>query len=144
MSQHKFHLRLSCRYKDPDNSIDALDVEMLTGDGWQPLELTPVSPGFLLFVYTVFHCQHTYMRVNCAERRLMLTSAEGRIDVVASEQWVVEQLHIEFSGQLKSGSPAAGDIDYIVDHVDVGLPVKGPEDRSIEFVKVIFEEEAIS
>ncbi|WP_313998959.1 aminotransferase class I/II-fold pyridoxal phosphate-dependent enzyme [uncultured Paenibacillus sp.] len=35
-------------------------------------------------------------------------------------------------------------IDYIVDHVDVGLPVKGPEDRSIEFVKVIFEEEAIS
>ncbi|MFC4778413.1 aminotransferase class I/II-fold pyridoxal phosphate-dependent enzyme [Paenibacillus sp. GCM10023252] len=35
-------------------------------------------------------------------------------------------------------------IDYIVDHVEVGLPVKGPEDRSIEFVKVIFEEEAIS
>jgi len=35
-------------------------------------------------------------------------------------------------------------IDYIVDHVEVGLPVKGPEDRSIQFVKVIFEEEAIS
>ncbi|GAB6990554.1 aminotransferase class I/II-fold pyridoxal phosphate-dependent enzyme [Paenibacillus pini] len=30
-------------------------------------------------------------------------------------------------------------IDYIVDHVEVGLPVKGPEDRSIEFVKVIVE-----
>ncbi|SDW34445.1 aminotransferase class I/II-fold pyridoxal phosphate-dependent enzyme [Paenibacillus sp. CF384] len=35
-------------------------------------------------------------------------------------------------------------IDYITDHVEVGLPVKGPEDRSIQFVKVIFEEEAIS
>ena len=35
-------------------------------------------------------------------------------------------------------------IDYIVDHVEVGLPVKGPEDRSIEFVKVIVEESAIS
>jgi arginine decarboxylase len=35
-------------------------------------------------------------------------------------------------------------IDYIVDHVQVGLPVKGPEDRSIEFVKVIVEETAIS
>lgn len=35
-------------------------------------------------------------------------------------------------------------IDYIVDHVEVGLPVKGPEDRSIEFVKVIVEETAIS
>lgn len=35
-------------------------------------------------------------------------------------------------------------IDYIIDHVEVGLPVKGPEDRSIQFVKVIVEEEAIS
>ncbi|ALS27414.1 aminotransferase class I/II-fold pyridoxal phosphate-dependent enzyme [Paenibacillus cisolokensis] len=34
-------------------------------------------------------------------------------------------------------------IDYIVDHVEVGLPVKGPEDRTIEYVKVIVEEEAI-
>ena len=34
-------------------------------------------------------------------------------------------------------------IDYIVEHVEVGLPVKGPEDRSIEFVKVIVEETAI-
>lgn len=30
-------------------------------------------------------------------------------------------------------------IDYIVDHVDVGLPVKGPEDRYIKNVKVIVE-----
>ena len=35
-------------------------------------------------------------------------------------------------------------IDYIVDHIEVGLPVKGPEDRTIEFVKVIVEETAIS
>ncbi|MCG7407653.1 aminotransferase class I/II-fold pyridoxal phosphate-dependent enzyme [Paenibacillus sp. ACRRX] len=34
-------------------------------------------------------------------------------------------------------------IDYIRDHVDIGLPVKGPEDRSIQFVKVIKEETAI-
>ncbi|MBD2846234.1 aminotransferase class I/II-fold pyridoxal phosphate-dependent enzyme [Paenibacillus sp. IB182496] len=34
-------------------------------------------------------------------------------------------------------------IDYIVEHVEVGLPVKGPEDRTIEYVKVIVEEEAI-
>nr|WP_286672221.1 aminotransferase class I/II-fold pyridoxal phosphate-dependent enzyme [Cohnella hashimotonis] len=35
-------------------------------------------------------------------------------------------------------------IDYIVDHLEVGLPVKGPEDRNVEFVKVIVEETAIS
>lgn len=34
-------------------------------------------------------------------------------------------------------------IDYIMDHVEIGLPVKGPEDRSIQNVKVIVETEAI-
>lgn len=34
-------------------------------------------------------------------------------------------------------------IDYITDHVDVGLPVKGPEDRSITHVKVIVEADPI-
>lgn len=34
-------------------------------------------------------------------------------------------------------------INYIVDHVEVGLPVKGPEDRSCELVKVIVETQAI-
>jgi arginine decarboxylase len=35
-------------------------------------------------------------------------------------------------------------INYIIEHVDVGLPVKGPEDRSVEYVKVIVETTAIS
>jgi arginine decarboxylase len=35
-------------------------------------------------------------------------------------------------------------IDYIVDHLEIGLPVKGPEDRSVTHVKVILEETAIS
>lgn len=34
-------------------------------------------------------------------------------------------------------------IDYIVDHVEVGLPVKGPEDRSVQQVKVIIEADPI-
>ena len=35
-------------------------------------------------------------------------------------------------------------IDYIIDHIEVGLPVKGPEDRTVTNVKVIVEESAIS
>jgi len=35
-------------------------------------------------------------------------------------------------------------IDYIVDHVEVGLPVKGPEDRYIQNVRVIVETDPIS
>lgn len=34
-------------------------------------------------------------------------------------------------------------IDYIFEHIDIGLPVKGPEDRNIEFIKVICEKRAI-
>jgi arginine decarboxylase len=35
-------------------------------------------------------------------------------------------------------------IDYIIDHLEVGLPVKGPEDETLSHVKVIVEETAIS
>ncbi len=34
-------------------------------------------------------------------------------------------------------------IDYITEHVEVGLPVKGPEDRTVQQVKVIVETKAI-
>ncbi len=35
-------------------------------------------------------------------------------------------------------------IDYIMDHLKVGLPVQGPEDKSMRYVKVIVETEPIS
>lgn len=35
-------------------------------------------------------------------------------------------------------------IDYIVEHLEVGLPVQGPEDKTMKHVKVIVEEHAIS
>lgn len=34
-------------------------------------------------------------------------------------------------------------IDYIIDHLEVGLPVKGPEDRTLEYIKVIVEADPI-
>ncbi|MFD2670263.1 aminotransferase class I/II-fold pyridoxal phosphate-dependent enzyme [Marinicrinis sediminis] len=34
-------------------------------------------------------------------------------------------------------------IDYIIEHLEVGLPVQGPEDKNIEMVKVIVETSAI-
>lgn len=34
-------------------------------------------------------------------------------------------------------------IDYILEHIDVGLPVQGPEDKTLKHVKVIVEERAI-
>jgi arginine decarboxylase len=34
-------------------------------------------------------------------------------------------------------------IDYIMEHIHIGLPVQGPEDKTIQQVKVIIEEKAI-
>ena len=58
-----------------------------------------------------------YMRLNCAERGLPLASADGTIDVRADADWVVQQLHVAFTGMLKSGTPAQADLDYIVDRM---------------------------
>ncbi|WP_199617748.1 aminotransferase class I/II-fold pyridoxal phosphate-dependent enzyme [Paenibacillus alkalitolerans] len=35
-------------------------------------------------------------------------------------------------------------IDYIIEHIEIGLPVQGPEDKSLRNVKVIVEERAIT
>lgn len=113
MAQRKFSMRLQCRYQDPDNSIAQLTVEVLTGDGWQTLDLSITSPGFQIFVYSVFTCQHKYFHVNCAERGLMLEKSEGNLLLITDRDWNIERLRVEFIGFLKSGSANQDDIDYI-------------------------------
>ena len=117
VSEHIFKLRLSCSYADPDNSVASLGVEVFGSDGWEPFELGTGTAGFLIFVYAVFNCQHMYMRLNCAERGLLLASANGTLDIRANADWVVQQMHIGFTGKLKSGTPAQNDLDYIVDRM---------------------------
>ena len=117
MAKRQFTMRLQCRYQDPDNSIAELIVEVLTADGWQTLDLSVNSPGFQVFVYSVFACQHKYFHVNCAERGLMLTNSEGNLIIKTSRDWEIESLWIEFTGYLKSGSVIDEDIDYILERM---------------------------
>jgi hypothetical protein len=114
MSKRNFQMRLRCSYEGSENKIATLEVEQRAGGHWQALDLGIGSPGFDIFVYAVLTCQHTYFRVNCAERGLRLESARGSIRVGAGEDWRMDALEVEFSGQLASGSPAQEDIDYIV------------------------------
>lgn len=114
MSARTFHMRMQCSYEGSDNTPAALAVEHLVEEQWQPLDLGLRTPGFDIFVYSVFTCQHTYFRVNCAERGLRLGEAEGSIEIGADEDWTVEVLTVHFSGRLAGGAPAEGDIDYIV------------------------------
>lgn len=114
MSERNFSMRLKSSYEGDANTVASLAVEHQVGDQWQPLDLDVASPGFDIFVYAIFTCQHRFFRVNCAERHLILNSAEGSIVIGADKSWNMEILKIHFSGQLGSGKATPGDIDYIV------------------------------
>jgi len=113
MSERSFQMRLVCRYADPDNSVAELSVEQLLEGDWQPLNLHLRSPGFQVFVYAILTCQHMYFRSNCAERGLVLESAEGAVEVLTSQDWVMRRLRVRFTGRLQSGIPSEQSIQYI-------------------------------
>jgi len=114
VSERNFSMRLKSTYEEDTNIIAGLAVEHRVEGQWQPLDLGLASPGFDIFVYAVFTCQHMYFRVNCAERGLVLNSADGSITIGADKDWNMETLQVNFSGQLGSGQASPDDIDYIV------------------------------
>lgn len=114
MSERSFQMRLFCRYEEPDNSLAQLDVQSLEDGEWRDLDLNTGTPGFLIFVYAAFTCQHLYLRANCAERGLFLESASGSIHMLTDEDWDLRKVRIVFEGKLKSGTPSSEDVAYIV------------------------------
>ncbi len=112
MQRHRFEMRLDCQYAN-ENSIDTLKVEHLDGDEWKGLELDTLTPGFLIFTYAVFTCQHMFLRANANERSLQMYTSRGNIMIDAAPDWKIEKLHVAFDATLKSGTPTADDIDYI-------------------------------
>jgi hypothetical protein len=118
MANHEFRMRLFARYADSENAIADLEVEVLTESGWEMLDLDTRTAGFLLFVYTIFTCQHMYLRTNCAERGLVLESSTGTIELIADEDWKVRQLHVAFKAVLQSGVPGPDDTAYIAGRME--------------------------
>jgi hypothetical protein len=114
VSERNFNMRLKSRYEGNTNTIVSLEVEHRVKGEWQPLDLGVAAPGFDIFVYAVFTCQHLYFRTNCAERKLVLGSAEGNIIIGTDRDWNMETLHVHFSGRLGSGQASPDDIDYII------------------------------
>ena len=78
MQRHIFHMRLTCEYAE-ENAIADLRVEHLEEGDWKSLELGTLTPGFLIFTYAVFTCQHMFLRANATERNLLLAASHGSI-----------------------------------------------------------------
>ena len=114
MSKHIFNLRLAATYAQPDNTIDKLDVDVLVDDEWTALDLDTLTPGFLIYVYSMFTCQHTFLRTNSTERNLALNDSQGFILVEASEDWHLEKIEVQFDATVSGDVPGDDDVDYIV------------------------------
>jgi hypothetical protein len=114
MSKHIFNLRLSASYASSDNTIVTMDVQVLTEKGWEPLELDTMTPGFLIYVYSIFTCQHLFLRTNSTERDLVLATSQAEIRVEAGEDWFLEKVYVGFNVNLASGDPGDDKLDYIV------------------------------
>ena len=114
MARHIFNLRLSATYESAENKLAALAVEVLSDDGWEPLDLDTKTPGFLIYVYSIFTCQHLFLRTNSTERGLVLASSTGEILVETSEDWHLENVDVRFEVRLASGDANEENIDYII------------------------------
>lgn len=114
MNDRHFRIQLYCTYKDSNNDIDELNIEMLQDEEWQTLNLNIRSPGFILFINGLLSCQHLYMRANCAERNLVIESTKGNMSLIAGEYWEIKDTNIDFHVKLKSGMPTQDDLDYIL------------------------------
>jgi hypothetical protein len=101
-----WNMRMTCSYEGDNNKITSLAVEQKDDQGvYKPLTIDINSPGFLVFVYSVFTCQHLYMYVNAAERGLLLASSTGSFELVAGDDWMLSDLRVRFEGKLRAGTP---------------------------------------
>jgi hypothetical protein len=113
MNERSFRMRLGCNYHQPDNTVADLTIDHLVEGEWQALDLGIGTPGFLVFVYAVFTCQHYYLRTNCAEQGITLLSATGSIDLHTDEEWNMTRLHISFVARTQYGIPSPEATDHI-------------------------------
>jgi len=118
MNERHFQMRLHGQYQEPENSVATLRVEIFAEEEWQMFDLNSGSAGFLIFVYSMLNCQHMHMRLNCAERGLLLETAAGYIHVTTTEDWQISDLRVEFTGNLRSGTPTQDDLDHVVERME--------------------------
>lgn len=138
MSKHIFNLRMAVDYGPTENEIASLQADVLNENEWETLDLDTTTPGFLIFVYSIFTCQHMFLRTNATERKLAFKSSRAELLVEASEDWFLEKVYVKFIVKLAAGKANENEIDYIVSRmqqcpVSKNLPQGIDIDTSVEF-----------
>jgi uncharacterized OsmC-like protein len=114
MSERIFKMRISCDYKEPDNTVESQQVELFKGNQWTEFELDTGTAGFLIFVYAVLSCQQMHLRLGCKDRGLQLASAAGEIKIATTEDWHISTLQVSFSAVLTSGEASEEDVETVI------------------------------
>ena len=138
MSKHIFNLRMAVDYGPTENEIASLQADVLNENEWETLDLNTTTPGFLIFVYSIFTCQHMFLRTNATERKLAFKSSRSELLVETSEDWFLEKVYVKFIVKLAAGKANENDIDYIVSRmqqcpVSKNLPQGIDIDTRVEF-----------
>ncbi|WP_455365519.1 OsmC family protein [Kaarinaea lacus] len=138
MSMREFQFRLSADYDSPDNKVAGLLFEYQVNNEWQVYDPTNYAAGFLVLLYAILNCQHTYFRANATERGLQLQSAKAILEVTANNDWEIKKLRIHVDGQLAAGKPTDDDKIYIVERmshcpVSVNLATIADAQTTIQF-----------
>ena len=117
MPTREFLFRLSCSYNGDDNQITDLHVSTQANGEWVAFDLNTLTPGFDIFCYALLTCQHTYLRLNCAEKGILLERLDGEMHLSADEDWNIQHLLLSFSARLRSGEPDDAIIDYVIERM---------------------------
>ena len=123
MSALSFQFRLHSRHGGPKSiapcpnpggpSSESIGVEVLGPEGiWQPLQPSLTTPGFRLFLLSLLLCQHHYLVANAMELAIPLAEVNGRFEVSAAENWIIEAVQGEFQLGL---APQACGLQGLVD-----------------------------
>ena len=138
MNKHVFNLRMSTTYAPKDNEINSLETQLFENNAWTTFDLNSKTPGFLIYVYSIFTCQHLFLRTNASECNLVFNSSRGEILVEASEDWHLEKVDVRFVVNLVSGHASHESIEYIISRmkqcpVSKNLPQNIDIQTSVEF-----------
>ncbi|RMG38154.1 MAG: hypothetical protein D6720_01810 [Gammaproteobacteria bacterium] len=117
MAGKEFLFSMQCRYQGDENAVRSLRVYREQEGTRIPFELDLITPGFEIFCYAIFTCQHTYLRLNCAERGLLLDCVQGEMHLSTDENWLLQRQFLSFSMRLRSGDPSADTVDYLVERM---------------------------
>ncbi|MEM7771114.1 MAG: hypothetical protein AAGA75_17025 [Cyanobacteria bacterium P01_E01_bin.6] len=109
-----FRFRLNSTHLDPNNTISTLHVEHNVDKVWKPFHLDAHTPGFQIFVYSCFVCQHTYLHMNATEQGLNLAFVNGTFQLTTAQNWQVLSVEADFDAYLSANNADIEQRNYVI------------------------------